>query len=73
MLVHIIIGWQATLPILRFGTDVRSRAGLAQTSTPYPPKDWEQGVDVLHTWVRATSRDGMSLHDRVTQTHRNVL
>ena len=60
MLVHIIIGWQATLPILRFGTDVRSRAGLVQTSTPYLPKDWEQGVDVLQTWVGATSRDGLS-------------
>jgi len=73
MLVHIIIGWQATLPILRFGTDVPESAGLVQTSTPYLPKDWEQGVDGLQTGVGATSRDGMSLHDHVTQTHRNVL
>src|SRR5262252_168526 len=41
-------------PILRFGTYVRSRAGLVQASTPYLPKDWEQGVDLLQTWVRAT-------------------
>ena len=52
MLVHIIIGWQATLLILRFGTDVPESAGLVQTSTPYLPKDWEQGVDGLQNMGR---------------------